>query len=73
MQIKRTREADYQRTVKLHVFKGQRYIIVDPTTGTVIDDAQGHGFRSQSNAEAYADAKGWVVLNREVVECNQLF
>lgn len=52
---------------------GQRFIIVDPTTGVVIDDAQGFGFRTMSNAEAYADVQGWTVLNREVVECDPLF
>lgn len=65
--------AETQRTVKLNAFKGQRYIIVDPITEATIDDAQGFGFRTKSNAEAYADAQGWVVLNREVVESGPLF
>lgn len=52
---------------------GQRFIIVDAITGTIIDDAQGFGFRSKSSAEAYADAQRWYVLNREVVESGPLF
>ena len=51
----------------------QRFIIVDSTTGVVIDDAQGFGFRTMSNAETYADAQGWNVLNREVIESEPLF
>lgn len=30
----------------------KRYVIVDPETGEILDDAQGYGFRSKRNAYA---------------------
>lgn len=65
--------AETQRTVKLKAFKGQRYIIVDPTTGAVIDDAQGCGFKTETSAEAYAKVHGWQIENLTSVESTQLF
>lgn len=73
MDTPKTNETDYQRIVKLQAFKGLRYIIVDPTTGVVIDDAQGHGFRTEANAEAYAKVHGWQIENLTSVESTQLF
>lgn len=50
----------------------QRYVITDPVE-TVIDDAQGHGFRTEANAVAYAKQHDWVVINLPTVESNSLF
>lgn len=66
--------AGFQRPVKiLAVTKknGQRYVITDPVDA-VVYDAQGFGFRTQSKAEAFADAQGWMVINRDAVESNSL-
>lgn len=66
--------ADFQQQVTLsHNQIPGRYIIVDANDGHLIDDAQGYGFWTEDNAVAYANVQGWIVLNREVVECDPLF
>lgn len=54
------------RKVKIQPFqtpKGNRYQITDAQTGAIIENAQGYGFKTESNAIAYAEAHGWTVLN----------
>ncbi|MDE5608040.1 MAG: hypothetical protein K2I64_03805 [Muribaculaceae bacterium] len=41
-----------------------RYIINDATTDTLIDDAQGYGFKMIKAAIKYAIPKGWQVINQ---------
>ena len=46
------------RSSELSGFLDDRFVIVDPQTGAVLDDAQGHGYRSRKNAHrawAYKD------------------
>lgn len=47
----------------IHGLKGARYLISDSKTGTVIDDAQGYGFKSPEAVMNYAETKGWIVVN----------
>lgn len=63
-----------KKFVKIIPFKKneQRYVITDQVE-TVIDDAQGHGFRTEASAEAYAKQHDWVVINLTPVESNPLF
>lgn len=50
-----------------------RYVITDECTGTLISDAQGHGYRTFENAYAYAQNQGWVVNNMPAIESTPLF
>ena len=36
----------------LSSYSDERYIIVDPETGEILDDAQGYGYKSKRNAYA---------------------
>jgi hypothetical protein len=50
-------------TYKIIPFKKDRFIIVD-NKGTVIDDAQGHGFKTKPSAHKYA----YYIINKKELE-----
>ena len=50
----------------------QRYVITDPVE-TVIDDAQGFGFRTEASAIAYAKRRDWFIINLTDTNSNSLF
>ncbi len=52
---------------------GRRYIIIDPATASVIDNAQGYGFKTASKAEAYANRQCLYVINQNIIDSKPLF
>ena len=41
-----------------------RYIIIDANSNTLIDDAQGYGFKMIEAAIKYAIPKGWQIMDQ---------
>lgn len=53
--------------------KGVRYQILDADTKTLLDNAQGAGFKSEDKAASYAEAHGWVIINSFTINSTSLF
>lgn len=66
-----------KKSVKIARRQDGRYIIVDATTNDIIDDAQGHGFKSEQSAVRYVIPKDWHIINQPTTpahpECYELF
>ena len=59
-------ENSNQTNVKIAQRPDGRYTILDATSGTLIDDAQGYGFQTREKAEKYAAVNGWIVINPSI-------